>query len=475
MPPTRPSLAGNAPRYHVRKELLANPARDAHIVQFYEDEAFLFDALEAYLVGGLKAGESAVIIGSEPHRQAILQRLSTAGVDVADACDTGRLTLLDARETLSRFMVQGRPDWNRFRDVVGAVLAKSRAAANGTRVRAYGEMVDLLWQDGLPEAAVELEELWNDLAGLHAFSLLCTYALGNFGDEAHERPFRDVCRAHAHVIPTESYSQLEDPDCRLREVTLLQQRARALEAEIEHRKQVEKQLLEALGTRDAFLYAAGHELKTPLTALQLQLQSLPKMSPTTPATPNGERLRERLDKAVRHTERLASLVEGLLDVSRVSGGQLRLEPEEMDLARLVREGIASTTEVAARSECRVSVVAEGPVRGSWDRSRLGQVVHNLLANAFKYGRGKPVEVRVEGTAELARLVVKDQGIGIATEHQDRIFHRFERAASANHFGGLGLGLWMVRRIVEAHGGSIRVGSEPGRGATFVVELPYRRA
>ncbi|MCP3143978.1 ATP-binding protein [Pyxidicoccus xibeiensis] len=471
MPSSSPSPAHAEARYHVGRELLAQPARDAHVVQLYEDESFLFDVLEQYLAGGLRAGEPSVIIASEAHRQALRQRLAAAGVDVEAACATGQLTLLDARQTLSRFMVDGRPDWERFKDVVGGVLERSRAAGNGARVRAYGEMVDLLWQDGLPDAAAELEELWNDLARLHAFSLLCTYALGTFGEAGHERPFRDVCRAHTHVIPAESYSQLEDPDCRLREVTLLQQRAQALENEIERRRKVEQELLQALRTRDEFLCAAGHELKTPLTALQLQLQSLPAVALPT-AGDGGKRLRERLDKAIRHTERLTTLVEGLVDVSRVSGGALRLERAEVDLARLVRDSVARAMDEATRSECQVRVVADGPVRGSWDRQRLSQVLHHLLTNAFKYGRGKPVDVHVEAAAGLARLVVKDQGIGIATEHHERIFDRFERAASSNHFGGLGLGLWMARSIIESHGGSIRVGSEPECGAVFVVELPY---
>ncbi|WP_163991500.1 ATP-binding protein [Pyxidicoccus caerfyrddinensis] len=460
--------------YHLGKELLRHPANDSHIVQFYEDEAFLMEVLAHYLGEGLAAGEPLVVIATDSHRRGITERLVATGVDVEAACGGGQLTLLDARETLSLFMVEGRPDAERFQDIIGGTLAKVLAVGKGSRVRAYGEMVDLLWHDGLGEAAVALEELWNDLAARYPFSLLCTYALGGFGEEAHAPSFRDICRAHTHVVPTESYATMEDPDCRLREVTLLQQRALALENEVAHRKQVEQRLLEALSSRDTFLWAASHELRTPLTALQLQLQVLSRMSAPHGDEPREEHLRERLTRATRHAERLGLLVEGLLDVSRISDGQLQLEAEEVDLSRLVRDAVASSSDAVARAECHVDVVAEAPVLGRWDRQRLEQVFFNLFDNALKYGRGRPVEVRVEGSAERARLVVKDHGIGIPAEHQDRIFRRFERAAPSHHFGGLGLGLWMARRLVEAHGGSLQVQSEPGHGATFTLKLPSRR-
>ena len=110
-------------------------------------------------------------------------------------------------------------------------------------------------------------------------------------------------------------------------------------------------------------------------------------------------------------------------------------------------------------------------RGKWDRLRLDQIVTNLLSNAMKYGSGEPIEVAMTGTPEAVRLEVRDHGIGIAPEHQSRIFDRFERAVSGRHYGGLGLGLWIVRQILDALGGSIRVRSAPGEGSTFTVELP----
>ena len=455
-------------RHHAGKEFLSRPASGNHMVQFYEEVAFLSEPVAHFLGAGLAAGEPLVVIATAPHWQSFAQRLAAKGVDVQAACRTGQLTLLDAEETLSRLMVEGMPDARLFQETVGGVLQKSYAAGNGASVRAYGEMVDLLCREGNPLAAIRLEALWNDVAQRIPMSLLCAYDMSHFRQEAHAQAFHDVCGAHSHAIPTEAYSQLEDPEARLREVSRLQRHARALEEEIERRKQVEEALRNALMIRDDFLCVAGHELKTPLTALRLQLQSFQARL----GDGEAEHLRERLGKVSRHTERLATLVETLLDVSRLSTGRLELQKETCDLSRLVRETVERASEAGSRAECPLTVLAEEPVAGRWDPLRLEQVVTNLLTNALKYGGGRPIEVRVQGAEQRARLLVRDHGIGIPLEHQARIFNRFERAAPSMNFGGLGLGLWITRQIVEAHGGTIHVESAPGQGATFVVEVPY---
>ncbi|MFP2963643.1 ATP-binding protein [Myxococcus sp. 1LA] len=471
MPPSDAATLGTSHRKPSSEPPVGHPLEHDHTVQFYEDEAFVIDVVEAYITGGLERGDPLVIVTQASHREQLIVRLMAAGVDTASAVSSGQLTLLDARETLARFMVGGRPDWERFREVVGTVIERSLATARpGAKVRAYGEMVDVLCLDGMPDVAVELESLWNDLAVLYPLSLLCTYAIGHFGQAAHARPFRDVCEAHGHVIPTERYTRLTDPDEKLREVSLLQQRAQALEAEVQQRQHAEQALRDALHRRDEFLALASHELKTPLTALQLQLQSLPSAAAR---KDGGGRLLERLDKAIRHTERLATHIDGLLDVSRLGEGQVPLMLEAHDLSRLVRETVARAMTSAAEADCPIQLMADIPVEGVWDPLRIQQVVGNLLVNAFKYGRGRPVEVRVEGAPDHARITVRDHGIGVAIEHQERIFQRFERAVPASAFGGLGLGLYAARQVVVAHGGILRVESEPGQGATFIVELPYR--
>jgi signal transduction histidine kinase len=169
--------------------------------------------------------------------------------------------------------------------------------------------------------------------------------------------------------------------------------------------------------------------------------------------------------------RLERLINELLDVSRIAAGKLPLVPEEFDLSALAREVIDRFQQEAHAAGCALEVEAEMPVVGYWDRMRLDQVLTNLLTNAMKYGRGHPIEVSIEGEPARARIVVADHGIGIAPEHQARIFERFERAASPREFGGLGLGLWIVARVVHESGGTVRVQSELGQGARFVVELP----
>ncbi|HEY3445100.1 MAG TPA: ATP-binding protein [Myxococcales bacterium] len=225
-----------------------------------------------------------------------------------------------------------------------------------------------------------------------------------------------------------------------------------------------RQATESVNVRDSFLSIAGHELKTPLTALQLQVRCLSGETKKQPLEP-------RVAKVARQCDRLVSLVDELLDVSRITAGRLRLEVQELDLAEVARERVAGLADELGRADCEVRVVAPAPVVGRWDRLRVEQVVVNLLTNAMKYGCGKPIDLNLTNVQDRARLQVRDRGIGIAPEDQARIFARFERAVSSRHFGGLGLGLWIARQVVEAHGGTISVASTPGEGATFTVELP----
>jgi PAS domain S-box-containing protein len=226
----------------------------------------------------------------------------------------------------------------------------------------------------------------------------------------------------------------------------------------------------AIRLRDDFLSIAGHELRTPLTALGLQLSSLERIARRAPASSELSAVAERLQKVTAYASRLEGLIDELLDVSRITVHRLKLECQATDLGQLVREVADSFEATAERAGCSLALQTDDAVVGHWDRHRLEQVVTNLLANAIKYGKGKPIELRVGRAAERARLEVRDHGIGIAFEDQKRIFGRFERAVSDRYYGGLGIGLWVAREIVEAHGGSIRADSTPGEGATFIVEL-----
>ena len=230
---------------------------------------------------------------------------------------------------------------------------------------------------------------------------------------------------------------------------------------------------EAIRARDEFLSVASHELKTPITTLQLQIQGLIRRV-RTGVTPSAEALAERLVTSERQVERLTHLINDLLDISRITGGRLDLYIEPVDFAAVLREVSARLEESLLRAGCSLAINAPEPQVGAWDRLRLDQILTNLISNAMKYGAGKPIEISLTGTSESVRLAVADEGIGIAPENQARIFERFERAVSGRHYGGLGLGLWIVRQIVDALGGTIVVESESGRGSVFTLELPRER-
>ncbi len=200
----------------------------------------------------------------------------------------------------------------------------------------------------------------------------------------------------------------------------------------------------------------------------------------------GRELRKQPDSALRRSvedyvatgarqvKKLSELVSDLLDVTRISGGKLRLEFEDVELATLVREVVTRHEPEAARLGSKLELEIQGSVVGRWDRLRLEQVITNLVDNAIKYGAGKPVQVRVQVGDNRVVLQVKDEGIGIAPEYLPRIFGRFERAVSERHYGGLGLGLYITRTIVEAMGGHIGVESQPAEGSLFTVELPLKQ-
>lgn len=222
---------------------------------------------------------------------------------------------------------------------------------------------------------------------------------------------------------------------------------------------------DALRVREDFLSIAAHEIRGPITSLHLSIQALRKSS-------QASRIVDRLlDVIERDDKQLIRLVDELLDVTRIRGGRLHFELEQVDLAEITREVTARLGPDLARSGSSLSVSTHGNLVGLWDRTRLDQIVTNLVSNALKYGLGKPIEVTAEGDEEQALLVVRDHGIGIDPRSRDRIFDPFARAVSARNYGGLGLGLYIVRTIVDAFGGTVKVDSTPHAGSTFTVVLP----
>lgn len=247
-----------------------------------------------------------------------------------------------------------------------------------------------------------------------------------------------------------------------------QQRDRLLLEERRARAEAE----EAVRVRDEFVAIASHELRTPLTSLQLVMQGLERR--LAPGMDVG-RARSALLRCNRQIRRLAALVDGLLDVSCIQAGGLDLKLSEVDLRAVVRDVAAQVADQLAQGGIELIVQAEGPVVGRWDGDRLERVVTSLLTNAIKFGGGKPIQIALASDGRTARVSITDHGIGMDQETQSKLFERFGRGVSVRHYGGLGLGLYIARTVVEAHGGRMYVKSELGQGATFTVELPLPQA
>jgi len=241
---------------------------------------------------------------------------------------------------------------------------------------------------------------------------------------------------------------------------------------IESEKHTQEKLRSAVNARDEFFSMASHELKTPITSLKLQLQMLDRnMRPDSKRRPTNEQLVQSFELALRQVNALNDLVEDMLDTSRIQTGNFVLSKSDVNLSDLINDIVTRLRAQLKSAGILVTRDLKSNLIGHWDRHRLEQVVVNLLTNAIRYASGTPVHISTSTDEFGARLIVKDSGPGIELEKQDRIFDRFERANGTNKAGGLGLGLFIVRKIVEAHGGTVTVKSRPEDGASFIVHLP----
>ncbi|MBV9282208.1 MAG: MEDS domain-containing protein [Chloroflexi bacterium] len=288
-----------------------------HVVQFYETDAFLVDSLREFIGAGLRAGDAGVVIATGAHREGLEAGLRADGLDVPAAATSGQYVALDATDLLPAILRDGSPDPTRFHEILGDVV---RRAAEGRRqVRIYGELVALLWAEGNYGAAIQLEDLWNELHRTHSFTLLCGYPMQGFGGETLADLLRDVCAEHARVIPAESYSALASPDERLRAVALLQQQATSLEAEIAERKTAEAQLHRSLRLRDEFLSTISHDLKTPLAVLQGQAQVLQRRAAR--GELDEQATLQGLERIVARSRGMTEMIDALLDVAQLRTGE----------------------------------------------------------------------------------------------------------------------------------------------------------
>ncbi len=585
----------------------ANPApygdefsRSAHSAHFYQGDAFLLDAIDRFIGPALVAGEGAVVIATETHRRGLAERLTTRGLSVSTLLAKDNFVSLDAAETLSEFMVDGRPDETRFTETIGAALQRAAVGEPRRRVRVFGEMVALLYLEGNREAAIALEKLWNDLATKFHFSLVCAYPTDAFRGIAHREPFLQICSAHSHSALSEDYGELATPEGRLWAIAELNQTAEGLKAEIRaateaksrlaaivestndaiigktlegvvtswnpaaerlfgytaeemigqpisrlipperqedferilgsirrgerlthfeterirkdgsrvhvsltvspiknangeivgaskiardvsERKRIEVEREELLRIaeraradaeaasrgKDEFLAMLGHELRNPLSAIRNALVAA-QLDPT--------RRNRAHQLACRQADQLARLVDDLLDVARFTQGKLTLHKQKVAFTSVIEQALETARSfIEERAhELTVSLPAS-EVRIEADPTRLEQVVVNILSNAARYTEpGGRIDVAAETSDGEVVLRVRDSGVGIRPDMLGRVFDLFAQTGKTEDRKqeGLGIGLTVVRQLVELHGGRVEAHSEGLRkGTEIVVHLP----
>jgi len=581
----------------------------SHMVRFYDEDSILVADVREFADEALRCGGSAILIATEEHLDALLPLLRGLGPGRDDRpWYTGNLITLPAQATLDRFMVDGWPDEQRFLASVGELVAAE--ARRAPPLHAFGEMVALLCEQGMHDAALRLEELWNDLIRRHGFRLLCAYPHRVFASDEQARHFRCVCDVHTHFYATAAGKSADIADSALR-AAVWQQKALALENEVKRLREAESTLrrreieltdfldnaaegvhrvaadgtilwanraeLEMLGyrydeyvgrpitdfhvdapviehildslkagetlydqparlrckdgsikpvlihsngcfedgklrytrcfTRDAsdrvarelaeqqrerllrelerasqakdeFLAMLGHELRNPLSPIVTALQ-LMRMRGST----ETQRERAIIERQVDH---LVRLIDDLLDVSRITRGNIELKVETVQLADVLAKAVEMASRLLEQRSHRLTVDVDRSLAWQGDPVRLAQAVANLLTNAARYTdiggeirlsawRDDPVEDIAEGSAAGTIVIrVRDNGIGIAADMLPHLFDLFYQGPRKidRQEGGLGIGLALVKNLVELHGGSVSVTSAgPAQGSEFTIRLP----
>jgi signal transduction histidine kinase/ActR/RegA family two-component response regulator len=469
--------------------------KNEHFVQFYDNDAFLIDEVAGFIGGGLKSGEAGIVIATAEHRERLhasltaeLARRRVKGINTSASRLSGPYIALDAEETLAAFMVDGWPDGRRFSDTVAPVVAKAALAGNG-RVRAFGEMVALLWARGQRDAALRLEDLWNGLTqspcfAPHSFSLLCAYPMGAFAGREDAHRLRAVCEAHGHVEPAAFAAALHsEADARSRVENVLKQREHELAglrdrlverdtraAELERRAE---ELAADLRRKDEFVTMLGHELRNPLAPVAAALELLRLGSADAATVERARRIIERQFGV------MSRMVDDLLDASRMSSGKVELKREKVLLGTVIERAVEMVRPLMDEKRHTLRINApQLPVMLDADPVRLAQVLANLLDNAAKYTDPDGLIVltaREETGGELSgslTVSVRDNGMGLDARLREEVFDLFVQGAPESRRGGLGIGLAVVRRIVQLHGGTVFVRSDgPRRGSEFVFRLP----
>jgi signal transduction histidine kinase len=455
----------------------ANHHHSAHVVQFYSEDAFLLDELGLFIGSALEAGDAAVVIATAAHRDGLAQRLSARGLDAEQAANEARYIVLDAADTLSQFMIEGYPNAARFAELMGAYISQAERAARSEQraIAAFGEMVALLWNEGKSDAAIRLEQLWNDLAKTHAFSLRCAYSMKDFSSGDHRDSFLKICECHSDVIPAEGYSALHSQADQHRKIAQLQQK------EVSHAAL--QRLKEELDREIAERVTAEHMLRESERSLRELSGHLLRMQ---------DEERRRLGRELHDSfgQYLAALKMGLdlLDMSLLSNDGAA-KKHVADCARLVNQ---SLTEVRTMSYLLYPPMLEeiglraaipwyldgftkrSGIQTSLDISQacermprdvelaIFRILQESLTNVHRHSGSKQAEIRINCVGGKVALEVKDNGTGIPADLLE---------PAKDSLGTLGVGLRGMNERVNQLGGTLELRSTPA-GTRVVATIPF---
>lgn len=431
----------------------------AHFCQFYGEREDLVDSLVPFFKAGLDSNEKCLWVTSEPLRaEEARTALRNAVPDLDGRLRSDQIEIIDHHDWYLRM---GKTDVDTA--LTGWVRREQQALADGfagLRLTGNTYWVERSDWDGFVDYESRVSKTFEG----HRIIGLCSYCL----DRCQPHDILDVVANHQFALTRRGgvWQLLESASLKSAKEEL-----QRVNLDLE-RRVLERtgELTRAVSARDEFLSVASHELKTPITSLQLYVHGILRAQANGQLSP--EQLAQRLNRVSDQCGRLDKLVNNLLDVSRADARVLPMQREELDLALLVSETAERFVEEFARARCQVSVNAADPVVGRWDRMRLEQVVTNLFQNAVRYAPGSQVDITVTDEGTHARAVVRDSGPGICAKEHTRVFERFMQAEGPRSFaGGFGLGLWVVKQVTEAHGGTVSLESEPGAGAAFTVLLP----
>ena len=443
-----------------------------HVVHFYSEDVSLLDGLSRFIGTALGAGDAAVVVATKAHRDGLAQRLKERGFDPARAIEKGRYIVLDAAETLPTFMVDGWPDATRFARVLGNIMTQAIAAAEGERPRvaAFGEMVCLLWEQGKPEAAIRLEQLWNDLAKTHSFSLRCAYPMGKFDREEHGGSFLKISAEHGGVIPGESYTELISEDERIRSVAYLQQKAESLAAEIKERRRIEEELRRSKAGLESLVQERTGALRQ-LSARLLTLQDSERRRIARELHDclgqylvalklNVDMLRQSPAQ-----EELWSESEELMQrcIAEVRTLSYLLYPPTMDAAGLSSAARWYVEGFSQRSGIQVALHAPKHL------TRLPEVIELTLframqeglTNVHRHSGGSKAEIFIQQSDAQIALEIRDNGSGMKPD----LLNRFRTTGA-----GMGIGLTSMCERVRDLGGTLQVDSDAS-GSSVRITIP----